>query len=111
MAADLADGITPEVVSRFRQAVLELKKDTELYDQIEEPGLYDELRSRMLPMYGKVLPGLDPPGSNVEDGLYFIIGPEKQFRSFEEYLRSSEGDIITHRLYPRDYWIVADFAG
>ena len=40
------------------------------------------------------------------NALYFIIGPEKQFESFEEYLRTVEGKGTVHRLYPRDYWIV-----
>ena len=30
MAADLADGLTPEVVKRFHQAILELRKDPKL---------------------------------------------------------------------------------
>jgi Zn-dependent M16 (insulinase) family peptidase len=106
MAANLADGITPEVVRNFREAVLELAKGSELYDELQEPSLYDELRPRMLPVYGRVLPGIDPPGVEVGDALYFIIGPEKQFESFEEYLHGTEGESTVYRLYPRDYWLV-----
>ncbi len=106
MAANLADGITPELVTRFRQAVLDLAKGPDLYDELKETTLYDELRPRMLPVYGRVLPGIDPSGPEVSDALYFIIGPEKQFNSFEEYLHGTEGDATVYRLYPRDFWLV-----
>jgi Zn-dependent M16 (insulinase) family peptidase len=96
MAADLADGLTAEKVRSFREAVLEISS---------MPHLYDTLHANMLETYGQVLPGLDPPGSAATDAVYFIIGPESQFQSFEEYLRSVEGEVRVARLYPRDFWI------
>jgi Zn-dependent M16 (insulinase) family peptidase len=110
MAANLVDGITPDAVRNFREAVLELSTKPGLYDELQTPDLYDELRARMLPVYGRVLPGIDPPGGSVDGSLYFIIGPEKQFQSFEEYLRGTEGETTVHRLHPRDYWIVGGAA-
>jgi len=98
MAADLADGVTPEVVRDFRQGVLALR---------DSRDLYDDLHSRMEYVYGQILPGYGPPASSVPDALYFIIGPEKQFQSYEDYLHAVEGDVKLYRLYPRDYWIVA----
>jgi hypothetical protein len=53
-----------------------------------------------------VLPGLGPKVSTVRDGVYFVIGPEKQFAAWEEYLKSVESpDTIVYRLYPRDFWM------
>lgn len=97
MAADLADGVTPEVVSRFRKSILDIRKDK---------NLADELYSRMEATYGKVLPGYGPNGNDVDDAIYFIIGPEAQFESYEDYLHGVEGDVTLYRLYPRDFWMV-----
>jgi Zn-dependent M16 (insulinase) family peptidase len=99
MAADLADGATPEAVRSFRQGILELR---------DSRDLYHELNERMPFVYGKVLPGYGPPESEVPGAIPFVIGPEKQFESYESYLKSVEGaDTKLYRLYPRDYWIVA----
>lgn len=98
MAADLADGVTPEVVRHFREEVLRLRKD---------PGLYEKLHERMSPAYGEVLPGYGPTMDECPpETISFIIGPEKQFASYESYVRKSEGDVSIVRLYPRDYWYV-----
>jgi hypothetical protein len=96
-AADLADGLTPDKVNGFREAILELRKD---------PDLYNKLRKIMEDTYGMVLPGYGPPADNVKDGVNFIIGPEEQFKSYDEYLKSVEGNFSIYRIYPRDYWMV-----
>jgi hypothetical protein len=99
MAADLADGMTPEVVARFRKAILELRRN---------PKLADELYKRMEPTYAKVLPGYGVKAKDVADGVFFVIGPEKQFGLYEDYLKTVEGaDTRVHRLYPRDFWLTA----
>jgi hypothetical protein len=97
MAADLADGLTPEHVAAFRSRVLEIRK-TE--------GLYDSLRNRMESVYGRVLVGYGPPLSESTDGCFFLIGPESQFQSFEAYVAATEGPQPVYRLYPRDFWLV-----
>jgi Zn-dependent M16 (insulinase) family peptidase len=97
MAADLADGITPEVVARFRKAILELRRN---------PKLADELYKRMEPTYARVLPGYGVKAQTVEGGVFFVIGPEKQISLYEDYLKSVEGaDTRVFRLYPRDFWL------
>lgn len=97
MAEDLADGIPPEVVKRFRSALLELRKS---------PDLAEELFRRMGAVYAKVLPGYGMKAKDVEGGVYYVIGPEKQLASYEEYLKSVEGpETKLYRLYPRDYWM------
>jgi Zn-dependent M16 (insulinase) family peptidase len=97
MAADLADGVTPEMVSRFRKAVLELRN---------MPNLVDELYKRMETVYARVLPGYRMKAKDVPEGVFFVIGPERQFDLYESYLKSVEGqDTRLYRLYPRDFWM------
>lgn len=98
MAADLADGQTPELVRKFRQAVLDIR---------HMPSLYDSLHDRMHEVYGKVMPGLGPDGAEVSNAVYYVIGPESQLAEYEEYLNSVEGTTRLYRLYPRDYWLPA----
>lgn len=96
MAANLADGLTPEVVKTFRTKVL---------DQTKRADLAPALFGRMEKVYGKVMPGygtLDPAGT------YFVIGPDKQLTAYQDYLKAAVGkDATLHRLYPRDFWIPA----
>lgn len=97
MAEDLADGLTPEVVSRFHRAILELRK---------RPGLAQELFRRMPGVYERVLPGMGIAANRVPGAVYFVIGPEKQLAAYEKYLKKAEGpDTRLFRLYPRDFWV------
>ena len=99
MASNLADGITPEVVSRFRRGILELRK---------MPNLADELYKRKDKVYGLVLPGFNVKGKSVAGANYFVIGSEKQMTAYEAYLKSADSpDTKLYRLYPRDFWLVA----
>ncbi|MFH1686374.1 MAG: hypothetical protein ABIE70_02490 [bacterium] len=97
MASDLADGYTPEKVAAFRHKVLSLK------DQY--PDLYDRLKARMEAAYGPVLIGYGQPLAESEGGTFFLIGPEDQFTSLEDYIEGAEGPQTIHRLYPRDFWL------
>jgi hypothetical protein len=97
MAADLVDGLTPDVVRAFRARLLELAK---------RPDLPAALFARVQGVYAKVLPGL---GKLDPDGEYFVIGPDKQLAAYEEYLRSAVGkDATLVRIYPRDFWLVVE---
>jgi Zn-dependent M16 (insulinase) family peptidase len=96
-AADLADGLTPDKVRRFRETILEIRKD---------PNLYDKLYKLMEDTYGTVLPGYGPEADKVKDGVNFIIAPESQFKGYEDYLKTIEGNFPLYRIYPRDYWMI-----
>jgi len=97
MAADLADGQTPEQVRRFRESILKLSK---------EPGFADALFERKDRVLGRVLPGYNVKGTEVPGGIYYVIGADKQLDAWETYLKASEGgDTKLYRLYPRDYWM------
>jgi hypothetical protein len=97
MAANLADGLTPEIVTRFHREILNLRNT---------PNLAADLFKRMPNVYSQVLPGLGSPKTSIADGIYFVIGPEKQLAAWEVYLQSVEGaDTKFYRLYPRDFWM------
>jgi hypothetical protein len=102
MAADLADGLTPDVVSGFRQRILDLRSDEKLYDKLY--GIMNDT-------YGEVLPGLGPDAKDVPGAGYFIIGPENQFQSYEKYINGVEGEIKIQRIFPRDFWLIRSFKG
>lgn len=100
MASDLADGVTPDVVKDFRQGILALR---------DQGNLYAELHERMPAVYGQVLPGYGPKASETPGSSCFLIGPESQLTSYETYLKSVESpDAEVVRLYARDFWIPAD---
>jgi hypothetical protein len=103
MAADLTDGVTPDVVKNFRTKLLALRAT---------PDLEAELRKRMGSVYGQVLPGYGEPADSTaaetgaEEAQSVVIGPEKQFQSYERYLEGALGKTVpVYRLYPRDFWI------
>ncbi len=96
MASDLADGNTPEKVAAFRRKVVEVGR---------MDNLYDELKKLMPKTYGQVLIGYGPPMAESDDGYFFLIGPEPQFESLEQYIETTEGKQPIYRLYPRDFWL------
>jgi hypothetical protein len=99
-AADIADGIPPETVRKFREALLELRR---------MPNLSDELFKRMGSVYARILPGYSTKARDVQGGVYFVIGPEQQLNAYEQYLKTVEGpDAKLFRVYPRDYWITSE---
>jgi hypothetical protein len=99
MAANMADGLTPDVVSRFRRAILEARKS---------PDLSAELYKRKDKVYERVMPGYGVKGKDIAGANFFVIGAEKQMAAYENYLKSTEGaDTKLYRLYPRDFWLVS----
>jgi Zn-dependent M16 (insulinase) family peptidase len=97
MADDLADGLTPAVVTRFHRAILDLR---------QRPDLAAELFRRMPKVYERILPGMGVPAKDVAGGVYFAIGPDKQLDAYEQYLKKAEGpQAELFRLYPRDFWV------
>ncbi len=97
MASDLADGQSPEMVRAFREKVLAIRDDE---------GLYDDVKSRMEEAYGPVMIGYGAPLAESKDSYFFLIGPDEQFESLENYIATVEQPQAVYRLYPRDYWLV-----
>lgn len=99
MAANLSDGVTPEMVEGFREKLMALRKE-------HGDRLSHELFTRMPEVYGMVLPGYGPKSADVPGAVYFVIGPESQLDKYQEYLHAVEGpDAVLYRLYPRDFWV------
>jgi Zn-dependent M16 (insulinase) family peptidase len=97
IAADIADGLTPEKVRRFRQGLLDLR---------QLPNLSDELFGRMPRVYARVLPGYGTRARDVSGGVFYVIGPETQLAAYEKYLQSVEGpETRLYRIFPSDYWL------
>jgi len=97
MANDLADGQTDQVVKKFRQAIVNLRKD---------PNLAKEVYQQKDAVYEKILPGYGKPETAKNGSIYFVIGPEKQMAAYEGYLKRVDGpDTHLYRLYPRDFWM------
>ena len=96
IADDLADGITPAKVRKFRENLLALRR---------EPGLAAELFRRMDAVYAKLLPGYGGKAKDVPGAVYFIIGNEKQFKAMDADVQVREDEHV-YKLYPRDYWLV-----
>ncbi|HEY0157991.1 MAG TPA: hypothetical protein VGF28_11955 [Thermoanaerobaculia bacterium] len=91
MAMDLADNQPPEQVRKFRESILELRKD---------PQLGEKLFDRKDKVASRILPGYDPDAPVVPGSVFYAIGPDKQLDAWERYLKKK-----LYRLYPRDYWI------
>lgn len=97
IADDLADGVSPEKVKTFREAILALRK---------EPNLADEVFGRVDAVYGKLLPGYGPPARNTPGAVYYIIGNDKQFAAMDADVQTREDEHV-YKLYPRDYWLTS----
>ena len=96
IAADLADGQPPELVRRFRGAMLDLRRD---------PRLIDRLYERKDRVHARLLPGYEAKGLDRE-GSFFVIGPDRQLDAWEQFLREVEGPgARLQRLYGRDFWM------
>jgi Zn-dependent M16 (insulinase) family peptidase len=94
MAANLVDGIPPDLVRAFRTRVLE---------QSKRDDLAKDLYARMPVVYAKVLPGLGAPAP---DAINFVIGNAKQLAAYQDYLHAAVGKTATlFTLYPRDFWL------
>jgi Zn-dependent M16 (insulinase) family peptidase len=97
IADDLTDGVSPEKVKTFREAILALRK---------APNLADEVFGRVDAVYGKLLPGYGPKARNTPGAVYYIIGSDKQFAAMDADVQAREDEHI-YKLYPRDYWLTS----
>jgi Zn-dependent M16 (insulinase) family peptidase len=96
MSANMADGITSEVVRDFKSALMA---------KAREPGALEAVRSRLVPTLGRVLVGLGPRAADAPEASAFVIGPTPLLDDYEAYLKAhGEADRLV-RLYPRDFWL------
>jgi Zn-dependent M16 (insulinase) family peptidase len=95
MAADLADGITPETVARFKRLLLETAR---------EKDALARMMARVPDVIGRVLVGYGPTLAETPEALGFIIGPEDLIAKYEAFLKEQGECERLIRLYPRDFW-------
>jgi len=100
IANDLADGITPAKVRQFREAMLALR---------QEPGIADQIFQRVEKVYGRLLPGYGPKARETfaatPGAVNFMIGSDKQFSAMDADVQVREDEHV-YKLYPRDYWLI-----
>jgi hypothetical protein len=97
MAADLADGITPDQVRRHREGLLGLRDEWQ--------DLLAVVRDRLPDVIGPLVPGYGTLASEDWGAIHFMIGPPEQIDAYETYLVTQEPQARLVRLYPRDFWI------
>jgi Zn-dependent M16 (insulinase) family peptidase len=100
IAADLADGQPPAMVRRFRQALLALRA---------QPQLVEQLAARKDRVHARLLPGYAAGALDHERGHFMVIGPPRQLDAWAQHLRESAGaagaPAVLTRLYGRDFWL------
>lgn len=97
IADALVDGKPPEVIRKFRLAILNLRKDKDF-----ERKLFD----RMIPQYARVVPGLTADSAQDKQGIYLVIGDDNQLKQYEAYLKSIKSkNIKLYVVHGRDFWI------
>jgi Zn-dependent M16 (insulinase) family peptidase len=96
MAADLADGATPERHRAFRSRLLALRG---------RPGLAEAIHARLGAVFAPIIPSLPAPGPPPPDTVLFVTGPEAHLAAYERELRAARGEATSVvRLFPRDFW-------
>ena len=93
LARDLRDGITPEKVHRFSDAILALRKKPDLVHELKQVG-FDSI-------CGVLLTESCVAQQRKDHSIFFFMGSENVLNDTEK--RLSINGLL--RLYPRDYWI------
>jgi hypothetical protein len=95
LAADLADGITPEQVSEFKRLLLKTASEKDSPARIQE---------RLPVALGPVTGGYGRKVSESPGAVALVIGSEDTLTRYEAFLKErGEADRLI-RLYPRDFW-------
>ena len=95
LAANLADGVTPETVAALKRLVLEA---------VNQKQSLDRVRERLPDAVGRVVVGYGTKVSASPGAVAFVIGPEEMLARYETFLKENgEADRLV-RLYPRDFW-------
>ncbi|MCX5783110.1 MAG: hypothetical protein NTW04_01490, partial [Elusimicrobia bacterium] len=96
MYCDLADGIRPEVVKKFKRKLIALGAKKSAAKQIG---------ARAKKVLGKIIPGVDGKLSSA-GAKAFVCGPLELLKKYEEYLKKLGETKKLILLYPRDFWLV-----
>lgn len=112
MASDWADGITPDRIRTFKEALLDLRRrwqdpseDRATGMIMREGGLLDQVADRLPEVVGPVVPGYGSPADERRGSVNMLIGPTTQIEDYEAHLSAHEPGARLLRIYPRDFWI------
>ncbi len=111
-AAELADGLTPEIMEAFHRKAVELVRSGIPHNgyvagsEEARRALLERVIERLGPVLAPILPGLrGTEGESARDRIVFLIGPRRQVDAFEAYMKAAEPGTSILRLYPADYWL------
>ena len=97
MAANLVDGLTPEVVQGVPHAGARAS-EARRTSRRRCSAAWSRSTARCCPATAR----------SIRTATYFVIGPDKQLAAYQDYLQAAVGkDATLYRLYPRDFWIPA----
>jgi len=112
MANDWADGLSPERIRTFKEALLDLRRkwqnpseDRGVDLAMREGGLLDQVSDRLPEVVGPVVVGYGSQADERRGSVNMLIGPTSQIEDYEAHLRAHEPDARLLRLYPRDFWV------
>jgi len=97
IAADLADGITPDRIRRFKRLLLATARERDVLSQVRE---------RVPDVVGRVVVGFGRPVKDSPGAAAFVIAPEELLAKYEAFLRESNECERLIRLFPRDFWLL-----
>jgi hypothetical protein len=99
LAADLTDGLDPATVRGWKELLVRTAR---------APESLAAIRSRVVPVLGRVLVGAGGRVSAGAGAVALVIGPRGLLDGYERFLRENgEADQLP-RLYPRDFWPAQD---
>jgi hypothetical protein len=101
LAADLADGFSPEQVSGFKRLLLETAASKDVLARV---------RARIPEVLGRVVVGYGAKVSDSPGAVGLVIGSEELLDRYEAFLKEQgEADRLI-RIFPRDFWPLSDDA-
>ena len=95
MAANLTDGLTPDLVKAWKTLLISAARDKDALTRIRE---------KMPSALGNVLPGYGAKVSAAKGATDFLVGPDELLSKYEAYLKAQGECESIVRLYPRDFW-------
>ena len=97
-ADEIVDGDTPQRVRAFREAVLTLGRESDLWPR---------MKAHIVSSAGRALPGIGPKSRDVPGGVFLVIAPERLIVDWETWVQEHEGaQERVYRIYPRDFWVL-----
>jgi hypothetical protein len=93
MAIDLREGLTPERMRRFSQALLQLRSD---------PRLIERLLEALPQVVSAITLGQgDASAKAAARSIFFVIAPERQLAELEDDIPGK----LLPRIWPSDFWL------